>query len=198
MHKSLPIFLGLCQVAVSGVYNWEATWVQAAPDGFKRPVIGINGKWPPPPIIANVGEQITVTYVNKLGNESSSLHWHGIHQTGTNQMDGAMPATQCPIPPDGRFTYSFKVDQPGTCFRPEIISRSAHQIAGSYWWHSHSGQYPDGIRAPLIVKDPNAPWKGKVAKEFTVRFSSSPHCTACLRQLSLRLATGITDRCQIS
>jgi iron transport multicopper oxidase len=111
--QSLAILFGLCQGALSRFYNWEATWVRAAPDGFQRPVIGIDGKWPPPPIIANLGETITVAYTNKLGNESSSLHWHGIHQLGTNQKDGGMPATQCPIPPGGLFTYSFKADKPG-------------------------------------------------------------------------------------
>lgn len=31
---------------------------------------------------------------------------------------------------------------------------------GSYWYHSHNmGQYPDGLRGPLIIKDPAAPFK---------------------------------------
>lgn len=31
-------------------YNWDVSWVNASPDGFSRPVIGINGLWPCPPI----------------------------------------------------------------------------------------------------------------------------------------------------
>lgn len=159
MFKLLFVFLGFCQLVYSKYYYWEATWVNggASPDGFNRPVIGINGQWPPPVLEADLGEKITITLNNKLGNESTSLHFHGIRQFGSNAMDGAMPATQCPIPPGSLFTYSFTVDEPGT-----------------YWYHSHSSQYPDGLRAPLIVRDSKAPWKSKVAKEFTVR-TSYPH-----------------------
>jgi iron transport multicopper oxidase len=39
-------------------------------------------------------------------------------------------------------TYEFTLDAPGT-----------------YWYHSHSkGQYPDGLRAPIIVEDDSLPW----------------------------------------
>ena len=99
MFKLFLVLLGLCQIAYSKFYYWEATWVRAAPDGFSRPVIGINGKWPPPTIEAEIGETITVTLFNKLGNQSTSLHWHGIRQFGTGAMDGAVGTTQCPIPP---------------------------------------------------------------------------------------------------
>lgn len=31
---------------------------------------------------------------------------------------------------------------------------------GTYWYHSHhSGQYPDGLRGPLIIRDPDPPFK---------------------------------------
>lgn len=56
--------------------------VNAAPDGYNRPVIGINGQWPLPKVEANVGDTIVVTATNKLGNETTSLHWHGMFQTG--------------------------------------------------------------------------------------------------------------------
>jgi Multicopper oxidase len=70
-------------------YNWDITWVQANPDGrLTRPVIGINGKWPNPPIIANLGDNVVVTVNNKLGNESTTIHWHGLFQVGNNNNDG--------------------------------------------------------------------------------------------------------------
>jgi iron transport multicopper oxidase len=86
-------------------------------------------------------------------------------------MDGTTGVTQCPIPPGtprfvssvdevltftgSSFTYSFIASEPGT-----------------YWYHSHNnGQYPDGLRGPIVVHDPNAPWKGKVAKEYMITFS---------------------------
>ena len=38
--------------------------------------------------------------------------------------------------------------------------------------HSHNmGQYPDGLRGPLIVHDPEDPYKGKYADEFILTIS---------------------------
>ncbi len=110
MRTSASLFLlGFGQLAFSALFKWDVTWVNAAPDGFNRPVIGINGKWPCPPIEVEVGEEITVVLTNKLGNETTGLHFHGISQRGTAQMDGPTGVTQCPIPPGSTFTYSFKV-----------------------------------------------------------------------------------------
>lgn len=90
-------------------YNWDIEWVTAAPDGFARPVIGINGEWPCPTIDVNNGDTVVVNVYNGLGNQSTGLHWHGIHQNGTNYMDGTTGATQCPIPPGSSFQYKFLV-----------------------------------------------------------------------------------------
>jgi len=159
MLASLLVTLGFGQLALCGFYNWDITWVNAAPDGFSRPVIGINGKWPPPVLEADVGEKVTVNVRNKLGNETTSIHWHGLRQLQNGEMDGPTAVTQCPIPPDSTFRYTFTPDQPGT-----------------YWYHSHdSGQYPDGLRGVLIVKDKKAPWKGQVEKEYTITLSDWYH-----------------------
>jgi iron transport multicopper oxidase len=50
-----------------------------------------------------------VNVYNGLVNESTSLHWHGIHQRGTNQMDGSTGTSQCPIAPGQTFTYAWIV-----------------------------------------------------------------------------------------
>ncbi|GME84369.1 unnamed protein product [Ambrosiozyma monospora] len=119
------------------VYN--ATWTLANPDGTKeRPVISFNGSWPLPVININKGDSIELTLINGLGGDiSTSLHFHGLFQEGSNHMDGPVGVTQCPIPPGQSFTYNFTVNQVGT-----------------YWYHSHSGsQYSDGLRGMLIVHD---------------------------------------------
>jgi FtsP/CotA-like multicopper oxidase with cupredoxin domain len=90
-------------------YNWNISWTYAAPDGFVRPVIGINGQWPCPQINVTVGDQVVVDIYNGLGNQSTSLHWHGMRQNGTTEMDGASGTSQCPIAPGQSFTYSFIV-----------------------------------------------------------------------------------------
>lgn len=99
-------------VLVSGgtvTYDWEVTWVWAAPDGFGRPVIGINNVWPCPVIEASVGDTVVINLVNKLGNETTGLHFHGINQIDSNYMDGSVGTSQCPLPPNYSVVYSFTV-----------------------------------------------------------------------------------------
>ncbi|KAF2140132.1 multicopper oxidase [Aplosporella prunicola CBS 121167] len=135
----LPLFLGLSGPALAKTVSldWEIGWVTAAPDGYTRPVIGINGEWPPPVLEADVGDTITVNVKNALGNETTGIHWHGMWMRGQNEQDGANGVTQCSIPPGDSLTYSFTA-----------------YPAGTFWYHSHEkGQYPDGIRAPMIIHD---------------------------------------------
>lgn len=111
MVRSL-LALAFANIALAGTvtYNWEATWVNT--NGGKnvtRPVIGINGQWPCPKIEANVGDTIVVHLTNKLGNQTTGIHFHGIDQISTNWMDGPSMVTQCPLPPDSSMTYSFTV-----------------------------------------------------------------------------------------
>jgi len=111
MLKSIIIALASTSLALAATvtYNWDITWVTAAPDGFSRQVIGINGQWPCPPIEATVGDTVVVNLTNQLGTESTGLHFHGLTQFGTNIMDGPTMVTQCPIPPGSTFTYKFQV-----------------------------------------------------------------------------------------
>lgn len=53
-----------------------------------------------------------------------------------------------------------------------------HQIAqpGTYWYHAHvKGQYPDGLRGPFIVTDPESPYKGKYDEEIVLTLSDWYH-----------------------
>ncbi|KAJ5280342.1 Multicopper oxidase type 2 [Penicillium angulare] len=144
--------------AAKDVYlDWNITWVNASPDGFERPVIGINGQWPCPQVDVDVGDRLIVDVYNGLGNQSTGIHWHGIRQFGTGSMDGASSTTQCPLPPGEHMQYSFDVNQTGT-----------------YWYHSHTmGQYPDGLRGPLIVHDPSPPFQ--YDEEITITLSDWYH-----------------------
>ncbi|KAK5628579.1 hypothetical protein RRF57_004294 [Xylaria bambusicola] len=129
-------------LAATITYNWEVTWVWAAPDGFGRPVIGINNTWPCPIIEASIGDTVVVNLLNKLGNETTGMHFHGINQINSNAMDGSVGSSQCPLPPNYSITYSFTANE-----------------AGTYWYHSHNmGQYPDGFRGPLIIHNPDDPY----------------------------------------
>lgn len=95
--------------AATVTYDFNITWVTASPDGFSRPVIGINGQWPIPTISATVGDRIVINALNLLGNQTTSLHFHGLYMKGTTNMDGVAGLSQCPIPPGASLTYNFTV-----------------------------------------------------------------------------------------
>ncbi|KAK6540194.1 hypothetical protein TWF694_009013 [Orbilia ellipsospora] len=141
-------------------YDFNVTYTEANPDGqFSRRVIGINGQWPIPTIDVDKGDRLIIHLHNSLGDVETSLHFHGLYQNGTAYMDGPAAVTQCPLGPGQSMTYDFTVDQPGT-----------------YWYHSHvKGQYPDGIRAPFIVRDPKGPYAGKYDEEVVISLSDWYH-----------------------
>ncbi|KAG2088816.1 laccase [Suillus cothurnatus] len=117
-----------------------------APDGFERPATLANGMFPGPLITAQKGDNFAIEVVNKLKDESmfksTSVHWHGIFQNGTNYADGTSFVTQCPIAQNHSFLHTF----------------SAPNQAGTYWYHSHySVQYCDGLRGAMVIYDPHDP-----------------------------------------
>lgn len=96
-------------------YNWTIVDKVGNPDGVSKPMMMINGQFPGPMMEVNEGDTIVVDVLNMAQN-ATAMHWHGIFQNGTNFMDGATGATQCPIPPGQSFQYRFTVDnQSGTC-----------------------------------------------------------------------------------
>ncbi|MCJ1386547.1 hypothetical protein MMC17_009673 [Xylographa soralifera] len=162
--------------AATVTYNWDITWVSVNPDSrHVRPAIGINGQWPCPTLNANVGDTVVVNVNNQLGNQSTSLHWHGIFQQGTNFMDGPVGVTQCGIPPGGSYTYEFTVSCSPTPPQQFLTTSQINQ-PGTYWYHSHvGGQYPDGLRGPLIIHDPNSPYAGQYDDEIVLTLSDWYH-----------------------
>ncbi|KAJ2691481.1 ferroxidase fet3 [Coemansia sp. RSA 1285] len=135
--------LAAAAMAKDVTYYWDIGYVTANPDGkMERQVIGVNGVWPVPEIHASLNDTLVLEIRNSL-NTPTTLHSHGLYQNGTNYYDGPFMVTQCGIPPGANFTYRIPVQQTGT-----------------YWIHSHySAQYVDGIRAPVILHDPDEPYK---------------------------------------
>src|SRR5690606_523315 len=111
----------------------------AWPDGVpkKGGMLLVNDSLPGPLIRANQGDTVVVRVHNRL-DEGTTIHWHGMTQQGTWQMDGVAGITQDPIPPGQTMEYRFVADPPGT-----------------HLWHSHAGvQYGDGVLGMLIVHSP--------------------------------------------
>lgn len=119
MALSLSHFTVICALLVSSLrtavaktitYDFNITWVYANPDGqFVRPTIGINNQWPLPVMTGSVGDQIIVNVDNQLGNQTTTLHFHGLYMNGTTHMDGPLQVSQCGIAPGSQFTYNFTV-----------------------------------------------------------------------------------------
>ncbi|PSN75263.1 hypothetical protein BS50DRAFT_36444 [Corynespora cassiicola Philippines] len=157
------LFLAFLHVSLSFAktvtYDFDVGWVSAAPDGFVRPVIGINGQWPNPTIEANVNDTIVVNLRNSLGNESTSLHFHGMWQQGSGTSDGPVGVAQCTINPGQSYTYTFKA-----------------YPAGTHWYHSHTkGQYPDGLRGKMIIHDTNWEKSLKIDEQIYLSMSDWYH-----------------------
>ncbi|KAH8104302.1 laccase [Phellopilus nigrolimitatus] len=140
--------LSLSHQAMSAVVslNMNVANANLSPDGFSRSTVVVNGQFPGPLISGNIGDNFQLNVADSLTDTSmhraTSIHWHGIFQHGSNEMDGPAWVNQCPIIPGNSFLYNFNVpDQSGT-----------------YWYHSHvADQYCDGLRGPLILYDPNDP-----------------------------------------
>lgn len=125
----------------------------ASPDGIERVVLTVNGTIPGPTIIADWGDTVgkflfsnfkylltsSVVHVsNSMSNNGTGIHFHGVRQNYTNQMDGVPSITQCPIAPGDSFTYTWRATQ-----------------YGSSWYHSHfSVQAWDGVFGGIIINGP--------------------------------------------
>nr|AAR01247.1 laccase 6 [Coprinopsis cinerea]DAA04511.1 TPA_exp: laccase 6 [Coprinopsis cinerea okayama7\ len=128
---------------------------QVSPDGFARSAVVVNGVHPGPLLTGQKDDTFAINVVNELNDptmlRSTSVHWHGLFQKGTNWADGAEGVNQCPISPaspentENAFEYRF--------------TPAGH--AGTFWYHSHFGtQYCDGLRGPMVVYDPQDPYLG--------------------------------------
>lgn len=51
--------------------------------------------------------------INRL-NRTTTIHWHGMRQHGTPDMDGTPGISQDAIAPGAAFTYTFVAAAPGT------------------------------------------------------------------------------------
>ncbi|RBR18894.1 uncharacterized protein FIESC28_05816 [Fusarium coffeatum] len=116
-------------------HYWTLTQADFNPDGVFRPMLLINNQFPGPLIECNENDTLII-HVNNQASNATAIHFHGMFQNGTNNMDGTVGVTQCPIAPNFSFTYRFEV-------------REQH---GTYWYHAHhSAQASDGLLGPMVV-----------------------------------------------
>ncbi|CAK7198437.1 hypothetical protein SEUCBS139899_001098 [Sporothrix eucalyptigena] len=109
-----------------------------APDGVVRKCQTLNGTIPGPLLTADWGDTLTIHVINNLSDNGTSVHWHGIRQLNSSEMDGVPGVTQCPIAPGDTMTYSYRLRQ-----------------YGSTWYHSHfTFQLAEGVFGPLVINGP--------------------------------------------
>lgn len=103
----------LCYLQISTAkvvtHHFNIGWINAAPDGYMRPVVAINGEFPPPTLHVTIGDELVIHTINNLGNSSATLHFHGLWQQGSTAQDGPFQVSQCGIPAEQSFTYRFLV-----------------------------------------------------------------------------------------
>ena len=93
--------------------------------------MSVGGSIPGKIIHAKEGQQLSVTFHNKM-NKPTSIHWHGILLP--HRQDGVPYLNTKPIKPGQSHTYTFPVKHSGT-----------------YWYHSHTGlQEQRGVYGALI------------------------------------------------
>jgi FtsP/CotA-like multicopper oxidase with cupredoxin domain len=121
-------------------YNLDITNTTLAPDGIKRIALTVNGQLPGPVIEANWGDTVIVTVNNKLQDNGTSIHFHGIRQLNSSEYDGVPAITQCPIAPGDSFTYKWVATNHGTS-----------------WYHSHFAiQAFEGVSGTMIIHGPTS------------------------------------------
>ncbi|NNH01897.1 copper resistance system multicopper oxidase [Acinetobacter sp. ANC 5414] len=168
----------LSHVLLIGVGLFSSTWVMAAVKEYDLTIaeqtvnitgkplqrITVNGKFVAPLLEFEEGDDAVIRVHNKLNNQDSSIHWHGLILPGI--MDGVPGFNQFEgIAPNKTYEYKFKVRQNGT-----------------YWYHSHSkGQEQDGLYGALVIypknKVPLSP-NEKADRDYVVLLSDFHNSTS--------------------
>ena len=103
------------------VYDFKVQRTTLNPDGQKpMPGITVNGVMPGPEIRVKRGEQLRIRTANRLTDQPTSIHWHGLLVPAA--MDGVPDVSNVPTAAGEMYVYEYPIRQ-----------------TGSYWYHSHYG-----------------------------------------------------------
>jgi FtsP/CotA-like multicopper oxidase with cupredoxin domain len=129
----------------------EQTW-SPADDVKAIRALTINGGIPGPTIRFREGDIARIRVHNRLQNEETSIHWHGLLLP--NAQDGVPHVTTPPIKPGTTHTFEFPLKHSGT-----------------YWYHSHTGlQEQRGVYGSIVI-DPKGGEPVKAARDHVVVLS---------------------------
>ncbi|CAH2070373.1 unnamed protein product [Thlaspi arvense] len=117
-------------------YIFDVSYITASPLGVPQQVIAINGKFPGPVINATTNFNVDVNVFNHL-DEPLLLTWNGIEMRRNSWEDGVL-GTNCAIPRNWNFTYSFQLKD---------------QIGSFFYFPSLNFQRASGGFGPLIINN---------------------------------------------
>jgi FtsP/CotA-like multicopper oxidase with cupredoxin domain len=109
---------------------------------------GYNGSAPGPTIQVKQGDRVRIIVDNHLP-EATSMHWHGFDIPF--DMDGSPGLSQDAIPPGGRYSYEFTLQQEGT-----------------YFYHSHMAMQEMLGMIGAFIMHPKEPYDPPVDQDFAV------------------------------
>jgi manganese oxidase len=109
---------------------------------------GYNGSAPGPTIQVKQGDRVRIIVDNHLP-EATSMHWHGFDIPF--DMDGSPGLSQDAIPPGGRYSYEFTLQQEGT-----------------YFYHSHMAMQEMLGMIGAFIMHPKEPYDPPVDKDFAI------------------------------
>jgi FtsP/CotA-like multicopper oxidase with cupredoxin domain len=109
---------------------------------------GYNGSPPGPTIQVKQGDRVRIIVDNHLP-EPTSMHWHGFDIPFDK--DGSPGLSQDAIPPGGRYSYEFTLQQEGT-----------------YFYHSHMPMQEMLGMIGAFIMHPKEPYDPPVDKDFAI------------------------------
>lgn len=151
-------------------YTFDITQALAAPDGFLKPMILVNGQSPGPLIEANMGDVVRVRVNNRLLNVTAADDGKGGGGGGDGKSQSENEGGDESNGKDGNGSavtiHWHGIDQHGTPWMDGVAGVSQCGVPagssftyefhidgqrGTFWWHAHlSVQYSDGVYGPIV------------------------------------------------
>lgn len=131
----LPLLLAAAQARLVE-YDLTVSEQSWSPGDGIKPVraLTLNGGIPGPTLRFREGDTARIRVHNRLRNEETSIHWHGLLLP--NVQDGVPHVTTPPIRAGTTHTFEFPLKH-----------------AGTYWYHSHTGlQEQRGVYGSIVIE----------------------------------------------
>ncbi|GAB7354000.1 hypothetical protein MBLNU459_g4593t2 [Dothideomycetes sp. NU459] len=119
-------------------YWLEVDTSPLSPDGYLKPLGQVfNGTYPGPKLEACWGDEIIVHVTNKIDNNGTTVHWHGVRQQGTNQMDGVNDGIAGPLTLYGPSSADYD-----EALEPILVNDWMHDTANNLFKQELNGGIP--------------------------------------------------------